>query len=95
MGVLVGVLVDQDRAATQRGRPPQVEHRVVGLAVVGAAQHRAGESLAQHLTVTQAQHGHHPAGVDRLRRADRNPLGAKRFHEPDQVAGQAVRGQRL
>ena len=69
--------------------------RVVGLAVVGPAQHRTGDALAQHLAVAQPEHGHHPAGVDRLRGAHRNPLAAKRFHEPDQMAGQPVRGQRL
>ena len=53
---------------------PQVEHRVVGLAVVGPAQHRAGDALAQHLAIAQAERGHHPAGVHRLRRAHRNPL---------------------
>ena len=63
--------------------------------MVGAAQHRAGDALAQLLAVDEAEHRHHPTGVDGLRRADRNPLPAQRFDELDQVAGNSVRRQRL
>ena len=63
--------------------------------MIGAAQHRAREALAQHLAVAKPQHGHHPARVDGLRRADRNPLPAQRFDELDQVTRESVRGQRL
>ena len=79
------VVSSNDRPRAQRGGEPQVEHRVVGVAVVGAAQHRAGDALPQHLAVAQAEHRHHPAGVDGLRRTDRDALPAQRFDELDQV----------
>ena len=63
--------------------------------MVGAAQHRAGDALAQHLAVAQAERRHHLAGVDGLRRTDRDPLPAQRLDELHQVAGHAVRRQRL
>ena len=50
-----------DRLRAQRRGEPQVEHRVVGLAVVGAAQHRTGDALPQLLPVPEAEHRHHPA----------------------------------
>ena len=60
--VVVGVIVvvEHDRPGAQRRREPQVEHRVVGVAVVGAAQHRAREALAQRLAVAQPQHATSP-----------------------------------
>ena len=69
--------------------------RVVGVAVVRPAQHRARDALAQRLPIAEAEHAHHPAGVDRLRRTHRDPVPAQRFDELDQVAGNAVRRQRL
>ena len=89
------VLVVEHRPGAQRRGEAQVEHRVVGVAVVGPAQHRARDALAQHLAVAESQHGHHPAGVDGLRRAHRNALPAQGFDELDQVARHPVRGQRL
>jgi hypothetical protein len=63
--------------------------------VLGPAQHRAGETLAQHLPITETKDGHHLAGIHRLRRSNRNALPAKRFNEANQVTRQAVRGERL
>jgi len=91
---VVGLVVGDHRASAQRRREPQVEHGVIRLAVIRPAQHGARDALAQYLAVAQAQGGHHPAGIHRLRRADRNPRPAKRFHEADQVTGQPVRGER-
>ena len=60
-----------------------------------SAQHRTGETLAQHLPITETKDRHHFTGIHGLRRSDRNTLRAKRFNEADQVTRQAVRGQRL
>ena len=59
------------------------------------AEHRAGESLAQRLPVTQSEHRHHLPGVDGLRGTHRDALAAKGFDELDEVTRQAVGGQRL
>ncbi len=53
------------------------------------------DALAQHLAVAQPEHAHHPTGVDRLRRADRNALPAQGLDELHQVARDSVGGQRL
>ena len=83
----LGGVIGQHRATAQRGWPPQVEQRVVGLSVVGTAQHRAGQTLADRLPITQIEHTEHLPGVDGLRGADRDSLPAKRVHEADKVPG--------
>ena len=45
------LVVRNDRAIPERRRPPQVEHRVVGRSMVGAAQDRACESFPQCLAI--------------------------------------------
>ncbi len=90
----VSLVVEHGARAECRGEP-QVEHRVVGLAVVGAPQHRAGQPLAQHLAVAEPEDGHHLAGVDGLRRADRDADAAQRLDELHQVPGNSVWRKRL
>jgi hypothetical protein len=63
--------------------------------VLGPAQHRACQTFAQHLPIAQTEDTHHPAGIHGLRWADGNTLPAKSFNESDQMAGQAMGGQRL
>ncbi len=92
--VAVALVVEHGPGA-QRRREVQVEHRVVGVAVVGTTQDRARDALAQHLAVAQPQHTHHPTRIDRLRRAHRNALSAQGFDELHQVARDSVGGQRL
>ena len=89
-----GADVGIPRRAPCARRTPPGHHRsnsASGLPVIRATEHRAGQTLAHHLAVGQIQHGEHLAGVDRFRRTHRNTFGTKGFHEPDEVAGQAVR----
>ena len=76
------------------GGEPQIEQAVVGGAVPRPAQQRAGEALAHHLAVEQVECGEHVAGVDGLRRPDRDAPRPQRLDEPDQVARNTVRGKR-
>ena len=89
------MLVGQYRAIAEGGRPPQVEQGVVGNPVIGPAQHRTRQTFAQHLTVTQAEHRHHPASINSFRGSHRDAVGTQGFNKSDKVAGQAVRSQRL
>ena len=97
VGIAVGVavVVVEHGAVTQRGGEPQVEHRVVGVAVVGATQHGAGQPLAQHLAVAEPEDGHHPARVDGLRRPDGDAHPAQRLDELHQMPGNSVWRKRL
>ena len=91
----VRLVVVQHGPGAQRGGKVQIEHRVVGVAVVRPAKYGACKTLAQGFAVAEPEHAHHPACVDRLRRAHRDTLSAKGFNELDQVAGNTVRGKRL
>jgi len=90
-----GAFLSDRRPGAQCGRPPQVEHRVVGFAVLGPAKHRTRQTFAQDLAVAEPEDSHHPAGIDGFRRAYRDALPAKRFDEAHQMARQTMRGQRL
>ena len=68
--VVVAVAVAENGFGPQRSGKEQVEHRVVGVAVVGSAQNRARHALAQRLAVAETEHPDHPAGVHGLRRSD-------------------------
>ncbi len=85
----------QHGPGAQCGREVQVEQRVVGLAVIRPAQHRARDALPQRRAIAQTEHAHHPAGVHGLRRTHRDPRAAQGFHELHQVTGNPVRRQRL
>ena len=73
-------------------REPQVEQRVEGLALPGAAQQRGGEPLAQLARGrSRSSSAMHRGGVDGLPRPDGDAVAAQRVDEVDEVGGQTVR----
>lgn len=99
-GALAGLVVDPRDVdvggpGAQRGREPQVEQRVEGVALPGAAQQRRGEPFPQLVAVQQVEGAEHTGRVDGLPRADRDVVAAQCGDEVDEVPGQAVlRGER-
>jgi len=89
--VVVRVLVDARRlSCADPGREVEVEDGVEYVALATAAHERRSQSLAQPLAVVEAEHLHHPAGVDRLAGAARQALAAQGADHLDQPRADAV-----